>query len=57
MTECGNCRDIFRQQFDLVRPKFVVALGLTAARLLSGKVNATALAALRGEVHNYRGRR
>lgn len=55
MAECGNCRDIFRRQFELVRPKYVVALGLTASRLLSGKVSATALGALRGQVHEYRG--
>ena len=53
MAECGNCRDFFRRQFELVRPRHVVALGLTAARLLTGK-NAT-LAALRGQVHEYRG--
>ncbi|AWM39538.1 Uracil DNA glycosylase superfamily protein [Gemmata obscuriglobus] len=55
MAECGNCRDIFRRQFELVRPKYLVALGLTASRLLSGKVSATALGALRGQVHQYRG--
>lgn len=55
MAECGNCRDIFRRQFELVRPKYVVALGLTASRLLSGKVSATALGTLRGQVHEYRG--
>ena len=53
MTECGNCRDFFRRQFELVKPKHVVALGLTASKLLAGK-NAP-LAELRGTVYEYRG--
>jgi DNA polymerase len=52
-AECGNCRDFFRKQFDLVQPKHVVALGQFVARLLSSQ-NAT-LAELRGTVHQYRG--
>ncbi|MBY0459827.1 MAG: uracil-DNA glycosylase, partial [Gemmataceae bacterium] len=53
MPECGNCRDFFRRQFDLVKPKHVVALGLTASKLLTQKNQP--LAALRGQVHEYRG--
>jgi DNA polymerase len=52
-AECANCRDYFRRQFELVRPKHVVALGPFVARLLSGK-NAP-LADLRGTIHQYRG--
>jgi DNA polymerase len=52
-AECGNCRDFFRRQFEIVKPKHVVALGQFVARLLSGQ-NAT-LAELRGKVHQYRG--
>jgi|SRR5579883_36334 len=52
-TECGNCRDYFRNQFELVKPKYLVALGTLASRLLAGQ-NA-ALPALRGKVHEYRG--
>lgn len=52
-AECLNCRDFFRRQFELVRPKHVVALGEFVARALTGK-NAT-LADLRGTVHQYRG--
>jgi DNA polymerase len=52
-AECANCRDYFRRQFELVRPKHLVALGQFVARLLTGQ-NA-ALAALRGTVHQYRG--
>lgn len=53
MTECGNCRDIFRRQFELVKPKYLVALGLTASKLLTQKNQP--LSALRGQVHEYRG--
>jgi DNA polymerase len=52
-AECGNCRDFFRRQFDLVKPKHLVALGQFVARLLTAQ-NAT-LAELRGTVHQYRG--
>lgn len=52
-AECLNCRDFFRRQFELVKPKFVVALGEFVSRALSGK-NAT-LSGLRGAVHQYRG--
>ena len=53
MSECGNCRDFFRRQFDLVKPKHLVALGLVAAKLFTQK-NAP-LAELRGQVYEYRG--
>jgi DNA polymerase len=53
MDECANCRDFFRRQFEIVKPKYVVALGTTAARLLSGKKGT--LADLRGQLHTYRG--
>jgi DNA polymerase len=52
-AECLNCRDFFRRQVELVRPKHVVALGEFAAKALTGK-KAT-LAELRGAVHQYRG--
>jgi uracil-DNA glycosylase family 4 len=52
-AECANCRDFFRRQFELVKPKHLVALGPFAARLFAGQ-NAT-LAVLRGKVHQYRG--
>ena len=53
VAECANCRDYFRRQFELVKPKHIVALGQFVSRLLSGQ-NET-LAALRGTVHQYRG--
>src|SRR5262245_38587810 len=52
MTECANCRDFFRRQFELVKPKYLVALGTTASRLLTGQN--LPLAKLRGTVHAYR---
>jgi uracil-DNA glycosylase len=52
-AECANCRDFFRRQFELVKPKYLVSLGLFVSRLLTGQ-NAT-LATLRGTVHEYRG--
>jgi uracil-DNA glycosylase len=51
-TECGNCRDYFRGQFEAVKPKFVVALGAVASRLLAGKKGT--VADLRGAVLSYR---
>jgi DNA polymerase len=52
-AECANCREFFRRQFELVKPKYLVALGQFVSRLLTGQ-NAT-LATLRGTVHEYRG--
>jgi DNA polymerase len=52
-TECANCRDYFRRQFELVNPKHLVALGPLVSKLLTGQ-NAS-LATLRGKVHQYRG--
>jgi DNA polymerase len=51
-AECLNCRDFFWRQFDLVRPRHVVALGEFTSRLLT-RTNLP-LAALRGKVHSYR---
>ena len=53
MAECANCRDFFRRQFEAVKPRYIVALGLTASKLLTGK--SLAMSALRGQVHEYRG--
>jgi uracil-DNA glycosylase len=52
-AECVNCRDFFRRQFDLVKPKYLVALGQFSACLFTGQK--TTLASLRGKVHQYRG--
>ena len=52
-AECVNCRDFFQRQFELVRPKHVVALGEFTSRLLAQQ-NAK-LSQLRNTVHQYRG--
>jgi uracil-DNA glycosylase len=51
--ECANCRPFFEQQFDLIRPKHLVALGGTAAKALLQ--TATGITKLRGRVYEYRG--
>jgi DNA polymerase len=50
-AECANCRAFFERQFDLVKPKFLVALGPFASRVLTGNPKGR----LRGAVHSYRG--
>jgi DNA polymerase len=53
VQECRNCFPYFEQQFELVRPKFLVALGNTASRaLLQTTLGVTRL---RGRFHEYRG--
>jgi uracil-DNA glycosylase family 4 len=51
--EVGNCRDYFVRQLDLVRPKYIVALGGTAAQSLLGTNQS--LGRLRGKFHDFRG--
>lgn len=51
--ECTNCRPFFERQFDLIRPKHLVALGGTAAKSLLQ--TATGITKLRGRVYEYRG--
>jgi DNA polymerase len=51
--ECANCRPFFERQFDLIRPKHLVALGGTAAKSLLQ--TATGITRLRGHVYEYRG--
>ena len=51
--ECANCRPFFDRQFDIIRPKYVVALGGTAAKSLLN--TATGITRLRGKVYDYRG--
>jgi DNA polymerase len=51
--ECANCRPFLERQFDLVRPRHLVALGATAAKSLLGTT--TGITRLRGSVYRYRG--
>ncbi|MCS7021506.1 MAG: uracil-DNA glycosylase [Gemmataceae bacterium] len=53
VEECRNCFPYFEQQFTLVRPKHLVALGNTAARAL---LQTTAgVTKLRGRMYEFRG--
>ncbi len=51
--ECENCKPFFDRQFDIVRPKHVVALGGTAAKNLLN--TSTGITRLRGKVYTFRG--
>ncbi len=51
--ECANCRPFFERQFDLIRPKHLVALGGTAAKALLQ--TSTGITRLRGKVYEFRG--
>jgi DNA polymerase len=53
-TEVGNCRPYLERQLDLLKPRLVVALGLTAAAWFLGR---TTLSAARGRVHEVNGRK
>jgi uracil-DNA glycosylase len=53
-SECDNCRPYFERQFELVRPKHVVALGATAAKNLLQ--TGLGIGKLRGKVYQYRDR-
>jgi DNA polymerase len=51
--EAGNCREYLERQIELVRPKFICALGGTAATNLLG--TAAPIGRLRGRFYEYRG--
>lgn len=51
--ERDNCREYFEQQIDLVRPKYLVALGGTAAQNMLDTT--MPIGKLRGKIHQYRG--
>ncbi len=51
--EAANCREFLERQLELVRPKFICALGSTAAKYL---LNTTqSIGQLRRRFHDYRG--
>jgi DNA polymerase len=53
VSEAANCREYLESQLDLVRPKFICALGACAAQnLLDTKAP---IGRLRGQFHSYRG--
>src|SRR5690606_26193801 len=52
-TEIANCRPYFEEQFEIVRPDYIVCLGLVAAQTL---LNSTlSIGKLRSRFHHYRG--
>ncbi len=52
-NEAANCREFLERQLELIQPKFICALGSTAARYL---LNTTqGIGQLRGRFHNYQG--
>lgn len=51
--EVGQCEPYLIKQLDLIRPKFILALGLTAANTLLNR-NAK-MGELRGTIHDYHG--
>jgi DNA polymerase len=52
-TERSNCRDYFDRQIELVKPKYIVCLGATAAQNVLGTT--LGIGKLRGQVHDYKG--
>lgn len=51
--EAANCRDYLDRQLELVKPKFICALGGTAAQNLLGTT--APIGKLRGRFHSYKG--
>ena len=51
--EVANCRGFLDRQLDIIRPKFICALGAVAAKTLLD--SALSIGRLRGRLHNYRG--
>ena len=51
--EADNCREYLERQLELVRPKFICALGATAATNLTGLK--ASMGKLRGRFYDYRG--
>jgi uracil-DNA glycosylase len=51
--EAGNCRGFLERQIELVRPKYLCALGATAAQHLLG--TSLSIGRLRGRFHDFHG--
>jgi DNA polymerase len=52
-NEAANCREYLDKQLELIRPKFICALGACAAQNLLGTTQS--IGRLRGSLHDYRG--
>jgi DNA polymerase len=51
--ECANCRPYFERQLELVKPKYLVALGNIPAQAMLNTT--TGITRLRGKMYEYRG--
>jgi DNA polymerase len=51
--EAGNCRGFLERQIELVRPKYLCALGATAAQHLLG--TSLGIGKMRGRFHEFNG--
>ncbi len=51
--EAGNCREYLERQLELVRPRFLCAMGACAAQNLLG--TSQSIGKLRGRFHDYKG--
>jgi DNA polymerase len=51
--EAANCREFLERQLELIQPKFICALGSTAAKYLLNTTHG--IGQLRGRFHDYRG--
>ncbi len=52
-SEANNCREFLERQLELVKPKYLVAMGSCAAQNLLGTTQT--IGKLRGRFHDYRG--
>jgi DNA polymerase len=52
-NEAANCREFLERQLELIQPKFICALGSTAAKYLLSTTQG--IGQLRGRFHDYRG--
>jgi DNA polymerase len=52
-NEAANCREFLERQLELIQPKFICALGSTAAKYLLKTTQG--IGQLRGRFHDYRG--
>lgn len=53
--ETANCRPFLEEQLTILRPKFICALGATAARWLTNSPDSVAIGKLRGRFHSWNG--
>lgn len=51
--ECGNCREYWRQQLEILKPECIVCLGAVASKTLLQ--TSSPVGRLRGQFHDYRG--